>query len=129
MVECTHVIHEECRMADLHQTIRERILALYGERVLSIVAFEARNSRGASESGVAIIVTDPVQDWATEETALAAALGEDCPVTRLHVFGETEYLETHQVPGTVAYPIARQGTPLYEKPRRSQAERRTQLGG
>jgi predicted nucleotidyltransferase len=97
--------------------IRDRILEAEGGRVHLILLFGSR-PRGRDHAGsdydVLVVLHDPVEDWAEEQVRLSVALADIRPHVDIHVYGEAEFFEERDVPGTVAYPATRQGIPLYE---------------
>lgn len=88
--------------------------------VLRLLLFGSRATGTAHERSnydLLVVEQDPVEDWWAEEQALRQAVADlNLPVD-IHVTGETEYLETRGVPGSLAYPAEQTGVVLYERSR------------
>lgn len=60
----------------------------------------------------AVLLSGTVEDSWEEELRLDERLRALRPPVDLHVFSETEFNRQAPVPGTLAYPIAREGTAI-----------------
>jgi predicted nucleotidyltransferase len=101
--------------AQVRAEIRDRLVEALGERLWAIYLFGSRvkgTARARSDWDVAIVLREPVEDWAEARLSLARLFYE-CPfAVDLHVFGLDEFSLDQTVPGTLASIVARRSEPL-----------------
>lgn len=105
--------------ADVRREIRDRLLAAEGERVAAIYLFGSRakgTARPRSDWDVLLVLRDPVEGWADEAMRLGALFYGSPFSVDLHVFGEREFLEEHDLPGTLPSIVLRRHELLYGQP-------------
>ncbi|CAN5777548.1 MAG: nucleotidyltransferase domain-containing protein [Gemmatimonadetes bacterium] len=95
--------------------LQEVLSREYGERLRRIILFGSRIKGSAGEDSdvdVAVLLSGTVEDPWEEELRLDDRLRALRPRVDLHVFSETEFNRQAPVPGTLAYPIAREGAAI-----------------
>lgn len=103
------------------EEIRRRILGTEGERVREIILHGSRakaRAKPASDFDVLVVVEDPLGDWVERSMGLRRLFYDREYEVDVQVYGETEFEECREVPGTLAYPADHSGIRIYEKSRR-----------
>ena len=102
----------------IREDIRQRLLDAVGGRARAIFLHGSRahgTARGKSDWDVAVVLRDPVEDWAAESLRLAALFYPCAYAVDVQVFGANEFNLDSAVPGTLPYAITRRGECLYER--------------
>ena len=96
--------------------LKEKILAAGGRKILQVILYGSR-ARGAarpdSDLDLLVIEKDPVSK-PRERERLRQAVGRFAVPVDLRVMGETEFEETKNIVGGIAYPASKEGILLYE---------------
>ena len=95
-----------------------RIVACDGEGIRRIILYGSR-ARGTaapdSDFDLLIVESDPVEKW-ERKRQLQDAFDDLTYLAEVWVMGETEFEETKNVIGGLAYPAHKYGKVVYEKP-------------
>jgi uncharacterized protein len=101
--------------AHVRDAIRRRLFDAADDRIVAIYLYGSRvkgTARPRSDWDVVVVLRDPVDDW-IEEGLRLAALFYDAPfAVDLQTYGEREFRDDAEVPGTLAYAVARRGERL-----------------
>jgi excisionase family DNA binding protein len=103
---------EDVRVAEL----KERVLAAGRNRICRVVLYGSRargTARPDSDLDLLVVEEDPVSK-PEERERLRRAIGNFSIPIDIRVMGETEFEETKNIIGGIAYPAHREGILLYE---------------
>ena len=111
--------------------IRRRLLDAVGDRIVAVYLHGSRvkgTARPRSDWDVVVVLRDPVDDWIDEGLRLAALFYE-CPfAVDLQAYGEREFRDDAEAPGTLAYAVSRRGERLDDTPPDAEDRGRARLG-
>lgn len=110
---------EECleKRPDVNVSeVKERILAAGRNRIRRVVLYGSRargTDRPDSDLDLLVVEKDPVSKF-QERQRLHQAIGSFSIPIDIRVMGETEFEETKNIVGGIAYPAHKEGRLLYE---------------
>jgi predicted nucleotidyltransferase len=99
--------------------IAATVLAAAEDRVVKLYLHGSRASQTArptSDFDILVVMKDPVENWIAESMRLTDLFNDFPWPVDIQAFGETEFEELREVPGTLPYPAITRGVLLYDEP-------------
>lgn len=96
--------------------LQERVLEAEGKRVRLIFYWDETPEEAQRQLAVLVVVDDPVENWLTESSRLLKKFDDfPVPIAVVNVFGEAEFEQAKEVPGTLPFRAVTSGTRVYDR--------------